>query len=115
MEDQQPFDLDGERANPEWGDPSFRLLPSRPRSGSLRCSHLHINTADIEVDHNIALPSEVLSALARENIVGTPAPHHVSVMGYQAEGLGGWRTETVPEIVKLLEHQKSDGVVLAPV
>jgi hypothetical protein len=47
--------------------------------------------------------------------VGAAAPAHVSVMGYQEAGLDRWRHETAPAVVALLQDQRTDGVVLAPV
>lgn len=113
--DQSPFDLDGERARPAWGDPSHRILAARPTPGSLTASHLHINTADIDADHNVALPADVLADLVSDGVVGTSAPHHISVMGYQQQGLRAWREETVPALIELLMNQRTQGVVLAPV
>lgn len=112
---QPPFDLDGERQNPLWGDPTLRVLPSKPDSNSLACSHLHINITDIEADHNVALPSDPLVDLVNQGIVGQSSANHFSVMGYQDEDLNGWREQTLPELVELLRRQGSDGVVLAPV
>jgi D-proline reductase (dithiol) PrdB len=113
--EQEPFDLDTERARPTWGDPSYRVLPGRPAGGSLQVSHLHINTADLVADHNVALPTDVLADLVSEGRVGASAPHHVSVMGYQEQGLRAWREETGPAIATVLRDDRADGVVLAPV
>ncbi len=113
--DQAPFDLDGERANPMWGDPSYRVLPQAMAGRSLTMSHLHVNPADILADHNVALPTDRLDELVAAGRVGHAAPQHLSVMGYQEAGLAAWRNETAPAIVELLRSQGADGVVLAPV
>ena len=47
--------------------------------------------------------------------MGSVAPSHVSVMGYQQAGLEVWRRETAPAIVELLRDQETDGLILAPV
>jgi hypothetical protein len=112
---QQPFDLDGERANPMWGDPSHRVLPHDLTGGSLVMSHLHVNPADILADHNVALPTDALDGLVAAGRVGRASSEHVSVMGYQEAGLEGWRNKTAPAIVELLRGHGADGVVLAPV
>jgi hypothetical protein len=114
-EEQKPFDLDGERRRPEWGDPTHRVLPHALAGKRLVMSHLHVNNTDILADHNVALPTDVLDELVTERLVGAAAPNHVSVMGYQQAGLAEWRDRTVPSIVKLLEGQHTDGVVLGPV
>jgi hypothetical protein len=113
--EQAPFDLDGERANPMWGDPSYRVLPHDLTGRSLAMSHLHVNPADILADHNVALPVDALDDLVAAGRVGRATPEHVSVMGYQEAGLELWRHETAPAIVALLRAQGTDGVVLAPV
>jgi D-proline reductase (dithiol) PrdB len=113
--EQEPFDLDRERAEPTWGDPSFRVLPHGLGDRSLAMSHLHVNNADVLADRNVALPVDVLDELVADGRVGSAAPAHVSVMGYQASGLEEWRNETAPAIVELLRAQGTDGVILAPV
>lgn len=113
--EQEPFDLDGERQRPEWGDPTYRAIPHVLGGRSLAMSHLHVNNADILADHNVALPTEALDDLIAEGRVGGAATRHISVMGYQQRGLAAWREETAPAIVELLRSQGADGVVLAPV
>ena len=112
---QPPFDLDRERREPTWGDPSWRSIPAGVRSGELGMCHLHVNSADVLADHNVALPTDRLAELVSEGVVGAMAPQHVSVMGYQERSLEGWRTTTLPEIVDMLRGEAADGVVLAPV
>jgi D-proline reductase (dithiol) PrdB len=113
--EQPPFDLDGERRRPSWGDPTHRVLPHDLGDRQLVMSHLHVNPTDILADRNVALPVDVLDELVTEGRVGSAAPAHVSVMGYQEAGLDVWRTQTAPAIVELLRSQRTDGVVLAPV
>lgn len=108
---QEPYDVDRERAEPTWGDPSHRVIPHD--AGQLGVAHLHINDADIRADRNVSLPLDVLAELVAEGIVGTSAPNHVSVMGYQGD-LNGWRDVTAPAITRLLTEQHTNGVVLAP-
>jgi D-proline reductase (dithiol) PrdB len=113
--EQEPFDLEHERRNPMWGDPAFRVLPHDLGSRRLVMSHLHVNDADVLADRNVALPIDILDELVAEGRVGSAAPAHVSVMGYQEAGLEVWRHETAPAIVDLLRSQGTTGVVLAPV
>jgi D-proline reductase (dithiol) PrdB len=113
-EEQPGFDLERERRQPTWGDPTHRVIPHLT-GAPLAMSHLHVDNADALADRNAVLPMDVLEALVREGRVGAAAPRHVSVMGYQQEGLEVWRTQTAPAIVELLRDQRTDGVVLAPV
>jgi len=112
---QEPFDLDRERREPTWGDPSFRVLPHRLGDAPLVMSHLHVNDTDVRADRNVALPVDALDDLVAEGMVGRAAPSHVSVMGYQEAGLAHWREVTAPAIVDLFLAQGTDGVVFAPV
>jgi len=114
LESGQPaFDLDRERAEPDWGDPSWRAIPA-VREGSLGVAHLHINDADLLADPEIALPARGLSQLVSEGLVGAAAENHVAVMGYQDRRLVDWRETTAPAIVSFLRQQQVDGLVLAP-
>ena len=110
---QRAFDLDRERAEPDWGDPSWRAIPA-VREGSLGVAHLHINDADLLADPEIALPARLLSQLVSEGLVGAAAENHVAVMGYQDRRLVDWRETTAPAIVSFLRQQQVDGLVLAP-
>lgn len=114
--DQAPFDLERERREPAWGDPSYRAIPAAARTGDLGMAHLHVNDADVRADQEVALPLAALQRLVDEGVVGAAAPQHVSVMGYQGQGgLDAWRDETAPAVVELLRAQGTDGAVLAPV
>jgi D-proline reductase (dithiol) PrdB len=116
LEGVQPgFDLERERREPTWGDPSWRRIPAGVASGALGMCHLHVNATDVLADHNIALPLDRLAELVAEGVVGAVAPEHVSVMGYQERLLGGWRSTTLPEVVDMLRGEAADGVILAPV
>jgi D-proline reductase (dithiol) PrdB len=112
---QPPFDGEREKAEPTWGDPTYRVLPSSLEPASLGMMHLHVNHDDVLADPEIALPLGGLAALVDDGRIGSVAPEHVSVMGYQQAGLEGWRHETAPAIVELLRAQGTDGLILAPV
>lgn len=112
---QEPFDLERERRQPTWGDPSHRVLPSTAAQQDVGMAHLHINNDGILADVNVALPVDRLRELAEDGMVGEAAPEHLSVMGYQEAGLQAWRDETGPAIVELLRSQRTDGLILAPV
>ena len=112
--EQEPFDLERERNEPTWGDPTHRVIP-HGTTASLDMSHLHVNNEDVRADRNVALPMDALDDLVTDGIVGSAGDHHVSVMGYQQHGVEVWRTTTAPEVVELLRDDRVDGLVLAPV
>jgi len=112
---QAPFDGEREKAEPTWGDPTHRVLPASLDGASLGMMHLHVNHEDVLADPEIALPLGGLATQVAEGRVGSVAPRHVSVMGYQQADLEVWRQKTAPAIVELLRDQGTDGLILAPV
>jgi hypothetical protein len=112
---QAPFDLDRERREPTWGDPTARVIPHDLGTRDLVMSHLHVNDADVRADRNVALPVDRLDELVSAGRVGRAAPSHVSVMGYQEAGLAAWRRDTAPAMIELFRDEHTDGVVFAPV
>jgi D-proline reductase (dithiol) PrdB len=111
---QQSFDLTREQDNPEWGDPSWRSIPSNTATSEIGVAHLHINDEDILADPEITLPARLLEQLAAEGVVGGATDEHLSVMGYQDRSLEGWRLQTMPQLVATLRDREADGLVLAP-
>ena len=117
-DEQEPFDLDRERDEPTWGDPTWRSIAHDTPRDRLGMAHLHVNNDDVLADPNIALPTDRLDELVADGVVGAATEAHASVMGYQGHGedpLRVWRTETGPEIAEDLRRLQADGLVLAPV
>ncbi|TMB87523.1 MAG: hypothetical protein E6J37_09950 [Chloroflexi bacterium] len=88
---QPGFDVERERANPEWGDPGWRLIPAGVEPTDIAVAHLHISDEDLLADPEIALPARLLDQLVEERVVGGATAEHMSVMGYQERSLAGWR------------------------
>lgn len=112
---QPPFDVERERREPWWGDPTYRVIPRSVRQEDLDITHLHINPDDILEDFNIALPIAAFADLAERGEIGALAENHYSFMGYQGESNDAWREQTGPQVAARL---KADGVhyaVLTPV
>jgi hypothetical protein len=111
---QEPFDLERERREPTWGDPTFRVIPNDVSQQQIDVSHLHINTADLLEDMNVALPIQRLNELVDAGIVGAAASEHYSLMGYQQEGAKMWETEIGPEIAARCHAVDIDALILGP-
>jgi D-proline reductase (dithiol) PrdB len=109
-----PFDQEGERQNPWWGDPSYRVIPRTATEKDVRVCHMHVNTAFAEQDLNSVLPLQRLDVLVDEGVVGRSADEHYSFMGYilDAQDL---LEKSVPEVIAGLQAQGVDAVVLVPV
>jgi D-proline reductase (dithiol) PrdB len=111
---QEPFDTEGERSHPEWGDPTWRAIPASSDPGELGVAHLHLNDEDLIADPDIALPMRGLEQLVEDGVIGGTVAQHVTVMGYQHRNLAVWRETTAVEISTYLREEGADGVVLAP-
>jgi D-proline reductase (dithiol) PrdB len=109
-----PFDMDGERANPLWGDPSWRRIPATATEADVEVHHLHIDTGYIRRDLDVALPLRRLAELAAAGEVGSVAPTHYSVMGYQMDQTVQL-AESAPAIAAAMRADGVGGAVLAPV
>ena len=111
---EQPFDQEGERKNPAWGDPSFRTLPVDMDLADVGVSHLHINHQDVLADPNILLPIQRFHELAADGRIAGLAPHAYSFMGYQGfpSDLSGWRDIHGPAVRDRLLAERVDCVLL---
>ncbi len=113
LKSDKPFNQQGERDNPWWGDPSYRILPDNVTARDIGIYHLHINPQFGLQDLNCLLPIDRLKELASEGMMGRVAPHHYSMMGYilDPEVL---LHETTPAIIQNLQKDKVDVVALLP-
>ena len=114
--EQPPFDLDSERHNPTWGDPTFRQIPVDIQQNEIGVSHLHLNTAFIEQDFNVLLPLQRCAYLVRKNYIGGLADTHFSFMGYQGypPDTNSWRETYAPQVARSLINQGVHCVLLTP-
>ena len=112
--DDVPFDQEGERRNPWWGDPTHRVLPREVTTADVRVYHLHIDPRPASRDLDCVLPLRRLDELVAAGEVGSSASDHYSVMGYILEP-----TElverTAPAIAAALVEDQVDLALLVPV
>ncbi|HSG26526.1 MAG TPA: glycine/sarcosine/betaine reductase selenoprotein B family protein [Anaerolineales bacterium] len=113
MKDDQPFDQEGERQNPWWGDPTHRIIPTIAKTEDIKVYHLHIHPQFGQADLNCLLPLDHLHALAASGEIGSVADSHYSLMGYilKPEEL---LEKTVPKIIRNLQAEAVDVVILVP-
>jgi D-proline reductase (dithiol) PrdB len=111
--DEPPFDQEGERRDPWWGDPSFRLIPLGTTEQDVRLYHMHIDPRFGESDLDVVLPMRRLTELSREGVVGPPAATHYSVMGYILEPTE-FVEKTAPAIAKRMRAERVDAAALFP-
>jgi len=109
----RPFDQEGERQNPWWGDPSYRIIPQTAKADDIRVYHMHIDPRPAEQDLNCLLPMERLEELAEMRKIRRAAPFHYSYMGYQLEPQK-LLEESIPAIIEHLRADHVDVAVLIP-
>jgi D-proline reductase (dithiol) PrdB len=111
--DDRPFDQEGERRNPWWGDPSYRRISLGTTEQQVKLYHMHIDTRFGEQDLDVVLPMRRLLELAEEGAVGRAAETHYSIMGYQLRP-GVLENETAPAIARDMKAQGIDAAALIP-
>lgn len=114
LNNDEPFDEAGERINPWWGDPSFRIIPQSATESDVGYYHLHVNSSYAEEDLNCIVPLRRLEELAASGEIGGCADSHYSIMGYilQTEEL---LQDSAPQIITHLQEDAVDIVILVPV
>lgn len=114
---QQPFDIDREAREPEWGDPSFRIIPRETLAGEVEVAHTHYNPSDAEEDFNILLPIHRFLELENSGEIGSLAPSAYSVMGYQGHPVPDytqWRERYGPEMLERMKSEDVEALLLTP-
>ena len=111
-----PFDLERERQEPAWGDPSFRILPADVSQADVGAGHLHINTKPVLDDLNILLPIHRFQELVAEGRVGGLAERSYSFMGFQGypPDTTAWRETYGPRVAEGLIGEGVHSVLLTP-
>ena len=114
LNDDKPFDQEGERRNPWWGDPSFRVIPQSATEADVSYYHLHSDPSFAEQDINCILPLRRLEEMQANGEIGRCAPRHYSIMGYILDPQE-LLEDTTPQIIRHLQEDGVDAVILIPV
>jgi D-proline reductase (dithiol) PrdB len=109
-----PFDAEAERQNPWWGDPSYRVIPRTATEADIVVSHLHIETAYLQEDLEVALPLRLLAEAEAEGRIGRVAPSHYSFMGYLLDP-AKFLEHSVPAMIERMRVEAVDAAVFVPV
>lgn len=111
-----PFDLEREKQEPTWGDPTYRRLPMDIQQAEVGASHLHLNLQDVLEDFNILLPLRHFQKLTAEGRIGGLASHAYSFMGYQGypPDTTAWQYTYGPQVAAELKAEGVHGVLLVP-
>jgi D-proline reductase (dithiol) PrdB len=112
-----PFDIEREKREPTWGDPTFRILPIDIDPQDIGASHLHVDTEEILEDINIVLPIQRFQELAASKEIGGLADEAYAFMGYQGfpPDTSAWQETYGPQVIEKLQSAGVDAVLLTPV
>lgn len=111
-----PFDLEREKQEPTWGDPTYRTIPDDIQQTKVGASHLHLNTQSVRSDINVLLPIHRFRELATGGYIRGLAKHAYAFMGYQGfpPDTTAWRETYGPQVAEKFKAQKVDCVLLTP-
>jgi len=113
MKSDPPFDMEGEKTRPTWGDPSYRQIPKTATESDIEVNHLHVNTAYIKQDLNVMLPLARFQEFEQEGFIGKLAPTCYSYYGYQMDPTV-LLTETMPQVAEKMRQESVEAVLLTP-
>jgi len=108
-----PFDVERERQEPTWGDPTYREIPRDTTEGKIDVNHLHIKTDYIKKDLNVMLPLRRFEEFEREGIIGRLVPTCYSFYGFQLD-TKYLMEETMPKVLDKMRKEGTDAVLLTP-
>jgi D-proline reductase (dithiol) PrdB len=101
-----PFDVEREKREETWSDPSYRVIPRSAMEKDIQVHHLHINTRHILEDMNVILPLRRLEEFEEEGIIGRLASSAFSFYGFQWQTTNFLQTAIAP----MAEKMKTEGV-----
>jgi D-proline reductase (dithiol) PrdB len=107
------FDVEREKREPAWGDPSSRQIPASADEKDIDVNHLHINIEYIKQDINVILPLRRFKEFENEGIIGKLAPSCYSYYGFQPNP-DELLTKTMPKVAEQMKADKVEAVLLTP-
>ena len=108
-----PFDMDREKQEPTWGDPTSRKLPRDTAESDIDINHLHINCTPICEDMNVILPLARMAEMEAEGAIGRLAPTAYSYYGFQWESDAFIETGIAP-MADTMAEEGVEAVLLTP-
>lgn len=108
-----PFDVEREKREPAWGDPTSREIPKTTSEANIDVNHLHINTDYIEQDINVMLPLTRFQEFEKEGVIGRLSPTCYSYYGFQLDPKV-LLEETMPKVAAKMQEEEVEAVLLTP-
>ena len=113
MKSDPPFNVEREKRDPAWGDPSRREIPKTAHESDIDVNHLHINTDYIKQDINVMLPLERFREFEEEGIIGRLAPTCYSYYGFQLDPKE-LLEQAMPKVASRMKGEEVEAVLLTP-
>jgi len=113
LRSQPPFDMEREKREPFWGDPTHREIPRDTLQGLIAAHHLHVDTSFAEEDINVVLPIHRFSEFEKQGVIGSLAPTCYSIYGYQHD-MTVLLDQTVPAIAARMQEERVEAVLITP-
>jgi D-proline reductase (dithiol) PrdB len=113
MKKDPPFNVEREKREPLWGDPTSREIPADAGQEDINVNHLHINTGYIKQDINVMLPLTRFAEFAEEGRIGRIAPTCYSFYGFQFDP-SELLQKTLPKVAEKMHQESVDAVLLTP-
>ncbi|PID84647.1 MAG: hypothetical protein CSA11_05075 [Chloroflexi bacterium] len=113
---ERPFDIEREKQEPTWGDPTYRTIPVDIAQADVGVAHLHLNPAFAEADINVVLPLTCFQELVALGEIGGLADEAYSFMGYQGfpPDTTAWEETYAPEVAAKFKAAGVDCILLTP-
>jgi D-proline reductase (dithiol) PrdB len=108
-----PFDMEREKREPMWGDPTCREVPKDVTETDIDINHLHINTSYIKQDINVMLPVKRFKEFEEEGIIGRLAPTCYSYYGFQLDA-SELLEKALPRVAAKMSEEGVEAVLLTP-
>ncbi len=108
-----PFDMETEKQNPTYGDPTHREIPAGTTGGDIEVNHLHINSQPIYDDIDVILPLTRMAEFSEEGTIGALAPTSYSFYGFQWDSTDFIEQGIAPMTAKM-KAEEVDAVLLTP-
>jgi D-proline reductase (dithiol) PrdB len=108
-----PFDVEREKREPTWGDPTHREILKTATEADIEVNHLHINTDYIQEDMNVILPLARFQEFEDEGRIGSLAATCFSYYGFQTDPQI-LLEQTMPKVADQMHAENVDAVLLTP-
>lgn len=113
MKTDPDFDMQREKQEPAWGDPTYRKIPKSATEADIHVNHLHVNTDYIQQDMNVTLPLGRFREFETDGVIHALAPTAYSYYGYQTDPTV-LLEETMPRVVTDMKSEEVEAVFLTP-